>query len=213
MRNSWRRTHSSWQRQVVTTVSAVSATDSATAVAVVAIVVAVAARIIVNRRHIPRRQVRIVAIEVRIVGTITVGVAVILALSHVIFDAPYLLRSIPRRTPLSEHRDYYTNYETRAETCPTNSRPNHFCYLTKSVVRHPHHRNGQILAANRPKRSRHRFTRFVSCHPRKSEYHLEAMMVLKYGTAVSATSEMRSPPRSCSHTRSRAFGGYRQPRS
>jgi hypothetical protein len=113
---------------MVTTVS----TNPAAAVAVVAIVVIVAARIIVDRGGVPPCPVRIVADHVRVVGIVTVGVAVILALRQVVSCAPHFLRSIPPRcTPVSDYRerDNCNDCEARAGNCPTTSVPSHIEHL------------------------------------------------------------------------------------
>jgi len=108
-------------------------TKPAAAVAVVAIVVTVAARIIVDRRGVPPCPVRIVPDHVRVVGIVTVGVAVILALRRVIFRAPHFLRPIPlRRAPVGDYRerDNCNDYEARGENCPGTSVPSHIEHLT-----------------------------------------------------------------------------------
>ncbi len=130
-RCSWRGRagpSSKW-RLMVTTVS----TNPAAAVAVVAIVVTVAARRIVDRRGVPPCPVRIVADHVRVVGIVTVGVAVILALRQVVPGAPHFMRSIPpRRAPVSDYRerDHCNDCEARAENCPTTSVLNHIEHVT-----------------------------------------------------------------------------------
>jgi hypothetical protein len=145
-RSRRRRAGSSAGRRLsVTTVSAVLAA----AVAVIAIVVAVATRIIVHRRWVPPCPVRIIADHVWVIGTVTGGVAVILALRHIILNAPRVLRLIlPRRAPLSDHRerDHRQNREARAETCPRTSVPRHIEHLTKNVVPHPQQCNALQLA-------------------------------------------------------------------
>ena len=108
-------------------------TNPTAAVAVVAIVVAVAARIVVDRRGVPPCPVPIVADHVRVVGIVTVGVAVILALRRVILGAPHFLRLIPlRRAPLSDYCELNNcnDCEARAENCPTTSVPSHIEHLT-----------------------------------------------------------------------------------
>ncbi len=107
---------------MVTTVS----TNPAAAVAVVAIVVTVAARIIVDRRGVPQCPVGIVADHVRVVGIVTVGVAVVLLLRYVVRGAPHFLRSIPpRRAPHHRECEDHNNCEVQAGNCPVTSVPSH----------------------------------------------------------------------------------------
>jgi hypothetical protein len=108
-------------------------TSPSAEVAVVAIVITVAARIIVDRRGVPPSPVRIVADHVRIVGIVTVGVAVIPALRQVVPCAPDFLRAIPpRRAALSDHRerDNCNDCEARMENCPATLVPSHIEHLT-----------------------------------------------------------------------------------